>query len=369
MSARIERLVEQMHGAGVDCVALVPGPNLAYLTGLRGHLSERPTIAFFPATGQPALLVPGFEAVKAEHVPQPIDWEVFAYTDEEGPDSACAGACDFLELSDKRLAVEHLTMRVLELEMVRRDAPGVETVPAESMLAELRMLKDADELAHMRRAVDIAEEALAQTLRQIHPGMTEQEIAAELKVNLLRGGSEGMPFEPLVQTGLNSASPHGATSSRQIESGELLLIDFGAVVGGYASDITRTFATGHLDPELAAVHKIVQEANAAGRTAAGPGVPCQEVDRAARRVIEEAGYGDYFVHRTGHGLGLEGHEPPYIVEGNALPLEVGMTFTVEPGIYLPGRGGVRVEDNVVITEYGYQSLTAFERSLQMVGIR
>jgi Xaa-Pro dipeptidase len=369
MSSRMQRMITEMHGSEVDCVALVPGPNLAYLTGLHGHLSERPTIAFFPADGKPALLVPNFEAVKAQQVPQPIDWEFFTYMDEEGPDSACARACEFLGLLGKRLAVERLTMRVLELEMVQRDAPGVEAVPAEPMLAELRMLKDADELAHMRRAAAIAEEALAQTLHEIHAGMTEQEIAAELKVNLLRGGSEGMPFEPLVQTGPNSASPHGATSSRRVESGELLLIDFGAVVAGYVSDITRTFATGHLDPELVEVHKIVQEANAAGREAAGPGIPCQDVDRAARRVIEEAGYGDYFIHRTGHGLGLEGHEPPYIVEGNALPLEAGMTFTVEPGIYLPGRGGVRVEDNVVVTEYGYQSLTAFERGLKVVGIR
>ncbi len=366
MSSRMQRLVEQMHASAVDCVALVPGPNLAYLTGLHGHLSERPTIAFFPADGQPALLVPSFEAVKAEHVPHPIDWKFFTYADEEGPDGACAQACEFLGLSGKRLAVERLTMRVLELEMVQRDAPGLQTAPVEPMLAELRMIKDADELAQMRQAVVIAEEALMRTLAEIHPGMTEKEIAAVLQVNLLRGGSEAMPFQPLVQTGPNSASPHGATSSRRLEQGDLLLLDFGAVVGGYASDITRTFATGKIDPELVEVYKIVEAANAAGRAAAGPGVPCQEVDRAARRVIEDAGYGRYFIHRTGHGLGLEGHEPPYLVEGNALHLEVGMTFTVEPGIYLPGRGGIRVEDDVVITEYGCQSLTTFERGLQVL---
>lgn len=369
MPSRIQRLVEQMRGAGVDCVALVHGPNLAYLTGLHGHLSERPTIAFFPAGGQPALLVPNFEAVKAEHVPQPIDWEFFTYTDEEGPDGACASACDFLGLSGKRLAVEHLTMRVLELEMIQRDAPDVQPVSAEPMLADLRMIKDADELTQMRQAVMIAEEALSHTLAEVSPGMTEKEIAAALTMNLLRGGTEGMPFQPLVQTGPNSASPHGATSSRRLELGDVLLIDFGAVVGGYASDITRTFAVGKIDPELVEVYEVVQAANAAGLAASGPGMPCQDVDRATRRVIEQAGYGPYFIHRTGHGIGLEGHEPPYIVEGNHQVLEAGMTFTVEPGIYLPGRGGVRVEDNVVITEYGSQSLTTFERSLQAVGIR
>jgi Xaa-Pro dipeptidase len=146
-----------------------------------------------------------------------------------------------------------------------------------------------------------------------------------------------------------------------------LLIDYGASVNGYASDITRTFAIGTLSPELAQVHEIVQAANAAGRAAAGPGVSCQEVDRAARRVIEDAGYGEYFIHRTGHGLGLETHEPPYMVEGNARRLQVGMTFTVEPGIYLPGRGGVRVEDDVVITEEGCESLTTLARDLKIVG--
>jgi Xaa-Pro dipeptidase len=265
------------------------------------------------------------------------------------------------------VAVERLAMRVLELEMLQRDAPGLQTVAAEPLLAELRMRKNAKEVAHMRCAAEIAQEALARTLQTVRPGLTEQEVAGELMVQLLRGGSEAVPFAPIVQGGPSSASPHAAPGSRRLERGDLLLIDFGAQVQGYASDITRTFAIGELEPELAQVHDIVQAANAAGRAAAGPGVPCQEVDRAARRVIEEAGYGQYFIHRTGHGLGLEVHEPPYIVEGNAQRLDVGMTFTVEPGIYLPGRGGVRVEDDVVITEDGCESLTDFERGLQIVG--
>ncbi len=366
MIKRIQRLTNRMEATGVDCLAVVPGPNMLYLTGLHFHLSERPVIAFFPAAGRPVLLAPGFEAIKTEHAPRPMDWRVFTYSDEAGPDAACAQACAALGLAGKKLAVEQLTMRVLELTMVQRDAPGVQIVPAEPLLAELRMRKDADELAHMRRAAQVAEEALARTLEAIRPGMTEREIAAELQIHLMRGGSGVLPFEPLVQSGPNSASPHGATTDRRLQPGDILLIDFGARVGGYASDITRTFIVGEPDPELHKVHQIVQAANAAGRAAAGPGVPCQEVDRAARQVIKEAGYGDYFIHRTGHGLGLEGHEPPYIVEGNAQRLEVGMTFTVEPGVYLPGKGGVRVEDDVVITEDGCESLTTFERGLQVI---
>lgn len=367
MASRVEKLEEQMRIAGVDCVALVPGPNMAYVTGLPGHLSERPTIAFFPLGGQPALLVPGFEAIRAGQVPNPIDWAFFTYSDEEGPADACARACAFLELAGKRLAVERFAMRVLELEMVQRNASRVQIIPAESLLTKLRVKKDEVELEQMRQAVSIAQQALTQTLSEVRVGMTEREIASALMVNLLKCGSEGAAFTPLVQIGPNSASPHGATSDRRAQNGDVLLIDFGAQVGGYFSDITRTFALGQADPEMLAVYDIVKAANAAGRDAAGPAVACQEVDRAARHVIEEAGFGEFFIHRTGHGLGLEVHEPPYIVEGNGQLLEAGMTFTVEPGIYLPGRGGIRVEDNVVITPDGCASLTTFERSFQVVG--
>jgi Xaa-Pro dipeptidase len=340
---------------------------MAYLTGMAGHLSERPTIAFFPLDGQPALLVPGFEAMKAEQVALPIDWAFFTYSDEAGPADACARACRFLKLAGKRVAVERFAMRVLELEMLQRNASRVQVIAAESLLTKLRVTKDEDELDKMRQAVSIAETALTQTLSEVRVGMTEREISSALIVNLLQDGSEGAAFTPLVQTGANSASPHGSTSRRPSESGDVLLIDFGAVVGGYFSDITRTFALGEADPEMLAVYEVVKAANEAGRDAAGPGVACQDVDRAARRVIEEAGFGEFFIHRTGHGLGLEVHEPPYIVEGNDQLLEVGMTFTVEPGIYLPGRGGIRVEDDVMITDSGCSSLTSFERQFQVVG--
>lgn len=367
MSDKIQRLNEGLSEAGIDAVALVPGPNLFYLTGLNFHLMERPIIAFIPATGRPAFLVPALEASKVEAAAKDtggLDWQRFVYTDEEGPDVACAQACAALGLSGRRLAVEQLTMRVLELQMIQRDAPDVQIVPAEPLLSVLRMNKSDQELARMRQAVHIAQDALRLTLDKVRPGMTEQEVGAQLMLHLLQGGSEGLPFAPLVQSGPNSASPHGATSDRMLKPGDLLLIDFGATVGGYISDITRTFALGDVDPELVQVHKIVQAANGVARATAKPGIACQEVDRAARQVIEEAGYGPYFIHRTGHGLGLETHEPPYMVEGNPLLLEEAMTFTIEPGIYLPGRGGVRVEDDVVITADGCESLTQFERNLQ-----
>jgi Xaa-Pro dipeptidase len=170
----------------------------------------------------------------------------------------------------------------------------------------------------------------------------------------------------LIQTGPNGANPHAGAGDRALHQGDTLIMDFGMTLDDYSSDITRTIVVGGLDEEMSRVYAAVQAANAAGRAAAKPGVTCEAVDKAARDVIEATGFGQYFTHRTGHGLGLEGHEPPYIVGGNTLVLQPGMTFTVEPGIYIPGKGGVRIEDNVVITEGGCESLTTFTRDLVIV---
>ena len=175
-------------------------------------------------------------------------------------------------------------------------------------------------------------------------------------------------LEPLVQSGPNSALPHGRTGNRPVSGGDLLLIDFTTTVDGYYGDMTRTFIVGrHADDRQQEVYAAVKAANEAGREAARPGVSCQDVDRAARGAIDDAGYGEYFIHRTGHGLGLDVHEPPSIVEGNQLQLEEGMVFTIEPGIYIDGWGGVRIEDNVVVTENGVESLTTFDRELRIIG--
>jgi Xaa-Pro dipeptidase len=233
-------------------------------------------------------------------------------------------------------------MRLLEVRLLERHAPGCQLVPAGEVLAEQRMRKGKYELEQMQRAIAVTEAALRTTMRQVRAGMTERQVAALLMVEMLQAGGEAMAFAPIVVAGPNAASPHATPTDRPIQPGETIIVDCGATVGGYAADITRTFALGALQPELARVHEVVQAANAAGRAAAGPGVPAEQVDRAARAVIKEAGYGEYFIHRTGHGLGLETHEPPFIVAGNERPLEPGMTFTVEPGIYLPGQGGVRI---------------------------
>lgn len=188
-----------------------------------------------------------------------------------------------------------------------------------------------------------------------------------MTLHLLRNGSDPeLPFSPIVASGTNSANPHAVPTDRQLENGDLLVIDWGARSDGYCSDLTRTFAIGRIEPEFKRIYETVQQANAGGRTAGKPNLTAGEVDRASRQVIEKAGYGEYFTHRTGHGLGMDAHESPYIFAGNQLPLAAGMTYTVEPGIYLPERGGVRIEDDMVITPDGSESLSDFPRELSIL---
>jgi Xaa-Pro dipeptidase len=259
-------------------------------------------------------------------------------------------------------------LRVLEMNLLEEADASLVFANGEPLIAGLRMQKDEAEIANMQAAVSVAQNALEAVLAEVKPGMTEREIAAGITSALLHAGSDSqLPFSPIVASGPNSANPHAFPTDRELEMGDLLIIDWGANIGGYYSDLTRTFAIGEVNDEYRRIAKIVRKANQAAREAAGPGVSAEDVDRAARQVIEQAGYGEFFIHRTGHGLGMEGHEEPYIREGNALILKPGMTFTIEPGIYLPERGGVRIEDDVVITEGELLSLSNMTRELRIIG--
>jgi len=367
IKARLDKLKTLMEKHQLDCVTIMPGPNMRYFAGLAFHLSERPILAFFPREGEPALVVPGFESFKATAAPGPFSWRVFAWSDEEGAEGAFAACCQALRLAEKGVGVEKLGLRVEEYWLLQKHAPGMTALPADPLITALRQVKDTTEIEKMKAAVRLVEAVLAETLPKIKIGMTEKEVAAELMVGLFKGGSEALPFDPLVQTGATGATPHAGPGERKIAAGDLLIIDFGARVDGYASDLTRTFAVGAINDKARQVYALVQQANAAARQAARPGLTGEALDRVARTIIDEADYGEYFIHRTGHGLGLEGHEPPYIVAGNTSPLEPGMTFTIEPGVYIQGVGGVRIEDNVVITESGAETLTTFSRDLIAVG--
>lgn len=364
---RVERTRALMQQAELQALALVPGPTLFYLTGLSFHLMERPILALLLADRPPCMVVPELEAAKVAE--SGFEGEVFAYGEEQGAGAqAFRQAAQHAGLDRQRAGVESAHMRYLEFSLLGAAAPGLDWVAADGALSSLRAIKEPAEIASMQQAAVIAEQALEATLPLIRLDMTERELAAELTLQLLRAGSDSeAAFSPIVAAGPNSAQPHATPTDRPLQAGDLLILDWGARVGGYLSDMTRTFAVGEVEPELGAVHNIVQQANRAGVQAVGPGRQCGEIDRAARQVIEAAGYGEQFIHRTGHGLGLEAHEPPYIREGEDVRLVPGMTFTVEPGIYLRGRGGVRVEDDVLVTEDGVHSFTDCSRELRTVG--
>jgi Xaa-Pro dipeptidase len=368
--SRLSNLSQSLQASGLDALALNPGPSLAYLTGLHFHLMERPVLAFFTPDSAPVLVLPELEMLKVQGLP--FELRTFPYGEDPSTwDQVFMEAGRSLGLAGKRIGVEPLHMRVLEFNKVKTIAGHAECPDATWVVGQLRIRKDQEEVAAMRKAVRVAQAALEATIPSIKIGSTEEEIAAELVVQLLRHGSQSdLPFAPIVSSGPNGANPHAVPSDRKLQPGDLLVVDWGATVSGYISDLTRTFAVGNvdeLDEEYRKIHQIVLEANAAGRAVAQPGVPCANVDRAARTVIEKAGYGQYFTHRTGHGIGMEAHEDPYMRGDNMQLLEPGMAFTVEPGLYLPGRNGVRIEDNIVITKSGSECLSDMSRELRIVG--
>jgi D-alanyl-D-alanine dipeptidase len=248
---------------------------------------------------------------------------------------------------------------------IHRAAPGHEMVSAAELLGALRSLKDAEELGVLRRAGAAADATFEEICAGRFAGRTEHEVASDLGRLLVSHGHASADFT-IVAGGPNSASPHHEPGERTLREGDSVVMDFGGVLDGYCSDTTRTVSIGEPSDELVRVHEVVKEAQEAGVAAVAPGVPAHEVDRAARRIIADAGYADAFFHRTGHGIGIEVHEHPYIVEGNDEPLRVGTTFSVEPGIYLEGRFGVRIEDIVAVTDDGVERLNLSSRELRVV---
>ena len=364
---RREKLVQFMTKSGVDAVAVNAGPSLTYLTGLHFHLMERPVVIVFTKDTVPTIILPELEKTKLND----LDYDVRCFTYGEDPTSweqVFRDAFADLNLGTAKIGVEPRQLRLLEYELLKKAVPGADCIDGSEIIAALRATKSEEEIGYMQKAVRIAEEALEATLPLIKIGVGEREIAAELFLQLIRHGSEtSLPFNPIVAAGPNSANPHSTPSPRKLEIGDLLIIDWGARYNGYASDMTRTFGVGKLSKIDKEIHTLVHRANREGREAGGPRVACEGVDKATRSVIEKGGYGQYFTHRTGHGLGLDCHEDPYIREGNRQLFEVGMTYTVEPGIYLPGRNGVRIEDDVVITKEGSQSLSTMTRELRYIG--
>ncbi len=364
-SARLRRLHAALEASPLHAIVLNAGPSLPYMTGLHVHLSERPVVACFAPGMSPTLVLPALEAQKVAHLPFGMD--VYTYSESlPSWDTAFEAALGHLP-EGAVIGVEDGVLRFLELRYLQKAAPTAQFVSGEDIMATLRMRKDGAERALMQEAVRIAEEALRNTLPHVKPGVTEKEIGSRLIAQMLNEGSGGeLPFQPIIAFGANSANPHAVPTDYAAREGDLILFDWGANNEGYFSDMTRTFVLGEPDETVRRMYQTVEKANAAGRAAGRPGATAGSLDAATRSVIEAAGFGARFVHRTGHGLGLDVHEPPYIRAGNDALLEVGTTYTIEPGIYVPEEGGVRIEDDMIITEHGSESLTSFPRELTIL---
>ena len=360
---RLDALRREWDAHGLTHFVLAPGAGMRYLTGLALPGAERLTLFGAARDGRLALLLPELEAAALEQAGDGLRAAAIAtYGDAEGPDGAVRRFGEALGIgAGSVVGVEGASLRFFEAAALH--AFSARLIAADSILAALRMRKDEREAAAIERAAAILDAALDGMLPLLRAGMTEREVAAELDYRTRRLGSAGAPFSTIVGAGPRGALPHSEPSDRRIENGDLVVLDFGAAVDGYAADTTRTIAFGEPSARAARVYGVVRAAQAAGVAACGPGVRLCDIDRAVRSLIEQAGFGPHFTHRTGHGLGLSVHEPPSVVAGETMPAAPGMVFTVEPGVYLEGEFGVRIEDDVLITETGARVLTKFPRDL------
>ncbi|HUQ41716.1 MAG TPA: Xaa-Pro peptidase family protein [Candidatus Limnocylindrales bacterium] len=358
-AARRKRASAVLEERGLAALLLSPSSDLAYLSGYRIFGSERLTCLVIAASGAATLVVPKLESPRAHHAAPDLPQRTWEETDD--PYALVASlvpAKGDVAIADQMWAL--FTLR-LQKTLARRGF-----VLASTVTRELRMRKDAYELEALRAVSASADRAFAKIITREFAGKREREIGADLAALLKSEGHDEATFT-IVASGPNGASPHHETGDRRIASGDTIVLDFGGTRDWYCSDITRTVHVGPPEAETVKVHDAVRRAQEAGYAAAKEGAPAESVDAAARRVITDAGYGEQFIHRTGHGIGLDGHEDPYLVSGNRELLEPRMAFSIEPGIYLPGRFGVRIEDIAIIGDDGAaEPLNNADRALAIV---
>jgi Xaa-Pro aminopeptidase len=360
LPARWQRVRSRMEELGVDALLLSLGADLPWLTGYEAMPLERLTMLVLPADGDATLVVPRLEEPRVE--PRPDLFAVRAWDETDDPVAIVAelvGSRTPVAVSDRTWATFVLALQAA--------LPRARWLPASVVTARLRAVKDAGEVDALRRAAAAADRVATDLVSGRIPllGRTEAEVSRDLGDRLRAEGHQRVNFA-IVGSGPNSASPHHEAGPRVIEPGEAVVCDFGGTLDGYCSDITRTVFTGPPPTEFVDLYRVLQEAQAQAVAAAVVGTPCQDVDLVARRHIFTAGWGPYLVHRTGHGIGREEHEDPYLVAGNPEPLAPGHAFSVEPGIYVPGRFGARIEDIVVATADGPEALNRVDHSLAVV---
>ena len=359
VAARRKRASALLQEHGIAALLLSPGSDLAYLSGYRIFGSERLTCLVLAADGAATLVLPNLESPRAHHAAPDLPQRTWEETDDPyAIVASLVSGAGHVAVADQMWALFTLKLQ--------KALPGRGFVLASTITRELRMRKDAFEREALRAVSASADRAYAKMLTHEFAGKREREVGAELAALLRDEGHDEVTFT-IVASGPNGASPHHETGERRIGSGDTVVLDFGGTREWYCSDITRTVHVGKPDAETVKVHDAVRRAQEAGYAAAKSGASAESVDAASRAVIDDAGYGTFFIHRTGHGIGLDGHEHPYLVTGNPERLEPGMAFSIEPGIYLPGRFGVRIEDVAMIGDDGtVEPLNRADHSLATV---
>ena len=355
---RVGILQRLMFDKEIDYLVLGPSPNMFYFTGLVTAPDERLQAVLIPDRGVPILILPEMYGEEAEQKKGP--YHLLLWPDGKNPYEmvhAVIGEGKFRIAIDPEMLAGHY-FGIMEpcKNSVFVDARKI-------LINEMRICKDVYELDSLEKAGRLADRVMGDTAKEIKAGITEKQLAGFIENRIMDLGADSIPTPNIVSSGPNCSEPHHSPKNRAFLKGDLIMVGFCANLEGYGTDITRTFSLGPADSKAKTIYSVVQEANECGFQTVQEGTSCQDVDRAVRKVITDAGYGKCFIHRTGHGIGLEIHEEPYLVEGNATPLAKGMVFSIEPGIYLPGEMGVRIEDTVAVTEQGAVRLHNFPRDL------
>lgn len=364
MSSRLEEMSAWLQEQDYAMAFVHSPPNVFYLSGFNCNPHERLMgIAIFPQA-PPILVCPALEVDRVKQT----GWQhqIIAPTDTDDPWKMLGDQLKKAVPTAQTIAVETDLLAYDRAKALLEIYPGAKIEPVQGALNQLRNIKAADEIENMRRAAQLADLGVRIGAQALREGVSELEVLAEIEYQLKKAGAARMAFSTIVLFGTNSADPHGEAGQRKLKSGDLALFDLGVVYNGYCSDITRTFAYKTISPEQRQIYNAVLQAQLAALSLCKPGTVIAEMDKIAHDSIDAAGYGQYFSHRIGHGLGIDVHEFPSLHALNQGQLQAGMTFTVEPGIYIPGQGGVRIEDDVLITDSGCEILTSFPNELQII---
>ena len=362
MNEALKNLEQGMAGRELDALLVTDPKHVYYLTGFASNPHERFLGLLLVRGEEPVLIVPALDAEAAQAASSVTT--ILTHSDTDNPYNLLKEQLSHTSLGKLGIEKEHFS--VARYELLTASVPVKQIDDIGPLLRSMRAKKTPDEVQRMKHAAELVEEVLRRGLEHVKAGVSEIELVAELEYLMKKVGASGPSFDTMVLSGPNTALPHGVPGSRIIQPGDFIMFDLGVYAAGYASDITRTFAVEEADSKLVNIYNTVLAANEAGIAASTTGGTFGSVDRAAREVIEAAGFGPYFMHRVGHGLGMDTHEYPSLHGLNEDKIEIGNVFTVEPGIYVPGLGGVRIEDDVLITADGPQTLTSFPKALTIL---